>query len=85
MFALFARTPMDPSSLDETQLGHMVAVVRRSPGFAWAIWGRDVEHPDDVHTVVLYDTLEHAEAFAAGIRDDLAAATVSVVEVIAEA
>lgn len=85
MFALFARTTMDPASLDETQLGHMVAVVRRSPGFAWATWGQDVEHPGDIHTVVLFDTREHAEDFAAGIRDNLPAATVHVAEVIAEA
>lgn len=84
MFALISRMEMEPSSLDERQLEHMVSVVGGSSGFHHGYWARDVDDPAVIHTVIVYDGLDHARAFADGIRENIASADVRVVEIIAE-
>ncbi|HST60930.1 MAG TPA: hypothetical protein VLK84_19665 [Longimicrobium sp.] len=84
MFALISRMEMDPSSIDERQLEHMVSVVSGSTGFHHGYWARDVDAPGTLHAVILYDGVDNARAFARGIRKNIAAAEVRVVEIIAE-
>jgi len=85
MFAAIARTEMDPATLDDAQLGHMVSVVEQHPGFVSGTWGRDTARPSTVHAVVVFEGRHHAEAFAAGVRGALADAQVDVAEVLARA
>jgi hypothetical protein len=84
MFALISRMDREPSSLDERQLEHMMSVVSGSSGFHHGYWARDVDAPGVIHTVIVYDGLDHARAFADGIRKNIASAEVRIVEIIAE-
>jgi hypothetical protein len=84
MFALVSRMEAEPSGIDARQLEHMVSVVGGSTGFHHGYWARDVDVPGVIHAVIVYDGLEHARAFADGIRQNVAAAEVHIVEIIAE-
>jgi hypothetical protein len=84
MFALISRMQAEPASMDERQLEHMVSVVSGSAGSQQGYWARDVDEPGLIHAVVLYDGLDHARAFADGIRQNIPAAEVRIVEIIAQ-
>jgi hypothetical protein len=85
LFAVIAHTEMEPASLDERQLDHMVSVVRQSPGFLHGHWGRDTVEASKMHAVVLFERREDAQRFAAGVLDNLAGASLSVLEILTEA
>jgi hypothetical protein len=63
----------------------MVSVVRESAGFIRGYWARDASQASTVHAVVLFDSHENADSFAAGVSSNLAGATVRVAEVLAGA
>jgi hypothetical protein len=85
VFAVVAQTAMDPGSLDEQQLQHMVSVVTGARGFVQGYWGQDVADRSQMNAFVLFARRGDADSFAAGVRANLAGATLNVVEILADA
>jgi hypothetical protein len=85
MYAVIGSWDVEPGSLDAAQLDHIAAVVRQHPGFLRGYWGLDTDSAAVAQAIVLLDSSEQAQMFAAGIRSNIAGARLTVVEVLTEA
>ena len=84
MFAIIGTWPVE-GHLDAAALDHIATTVSQQPGFVRGFWGQAPESGGEAHAVVVLRDQASARSMAKGISAAIPAASVQVVQVLAEA
>ena len=84
MFAIIGTWPVE-GPLDSAALEHIATTVSQQPGFVRGFWGQTPESDSEAHAVVVLQDEASARSMAEGISAAIPAASVQVVQVLAEA
>ena len=84
MFAVIGSWAVD-AELDAEQLAHITANVRQQPGFVRGYWGQEPDSRGLAHAVVILEDKASADAMAEGVKTAIPAASLRVVQILAEA
>ena len=84
MYAIIGTWPVE-GPLDAAALEHIATNVSEQPGFVRGFWGQAPDSQGEAHAVVVLQDEASARSMSEGIMAAIPAASVQVVQVLAEA